>query len=483
VAAKVTGTEEIAKLDPGAGTQANGGIRVSAVAVAPNRLGLMDATAVLTGYVILVMLFPSNLVLPGLGGVGTPANVYALLALLWYFAAWLSGRLRPAPSTRSPRLAMALFTVAVLLSYIADAQRAPTTKEIQAADRGLIALLAWITLVVLASAGIHDFARLNRLLRRIVICASIVAAIGIAEFFTGSDLVGWVHIPGLQTNMAPVGPMSRGDFTRPRSTATQPLEFGAVMTILLPFAIQQAFDPARLGRLRRWLPVGLLASALPMTVSRTSVIGAGVVLLVLLPTWRPQRRWPALIVIALGAVAMRVVAPGLIGTIVNLFSVIVDGGDSSTKARTGDYDDVFRYISQRPLLGRGFQTFLPSLYRYTDNMYLLALVEIGVVGMLSMLVLYLTCLRCGATGRRCFTDPAQRELGQAFVAAASVALVCSATFDTLSFPMFAGLFILLLGCSGTYLGLARRAAESGGIATTPNRRESVGTRAAVPAAP
>jgi O-antigen ligase len=137
---------------------------------------------------------------------------------------------------------------------------------------------------------------------------------------------------------------------------------------------------------------------------------------------------------------------------------MLNGGDSSTKARTGDYGDVLAYVAQRPLTGRGFQTFIPSLYRFTDNMYLLALVEIGAFGVLSIVVLYLTCLRCGAVGRRRLTDPAQRELGQAFVASASVALVCSVTFDTLSFPMFSGVFFVLLGCSGTYLGLARRAA-------------------------
>ena len=33
------------------------------------------------------------------------------------------------------------------------------------------------------------------------------------------------------------------------------------MMMLLPFAIQQAFDPARKGALRKWLPVGLIAGA------------------------------------------------------------------------------------------------------------------------------------------------------------------------------------------------------------------------------
>jgi O-antigen ligase len=440
------------------GRDDNEGGHVSAVAFAPNRLGRMDATAVLTGYVVLVTIFPSNLVLPGLGGVGTPANVYALLTMLWYLAGWLTGRLRPAAGTRLPRIAMAAFAGSVLLSYIADAVRAPSGLELQAADRGLIEVVAWLALVVVASAGIHDFNQLDRLLRRLVICGSIIAAIGIVEFLTHTDLISGIAIPGLQVNAGPISVALRGDFTRPASTATHPLEFGAVMTILLPFAIQQAFDPARIGRLRRWVPVGLIAAALPMTVSRTSIIGAAIVLLVIVPTWRPERRWPALLVIVMSVAAMRVMVPGLIGTIVNLFSAWFNGGDSSTNARTADYAGVADYVSRRPLTGLGFSTFLPQIYRYTDNMYLLALVEMGIVGVLAIVVLYVTCAHCGAAGRRRLRDPAQRELGQAFVAAAAVALVASATFDTLSFPMFSGVWLMLLGCSGAYLALARRTA-------------------------
>ncbi|MCZ9342359.1 hypothetical protein NGM37_31830, partial [Streptomyces sp. TRM76130] len=65
----------------------------------------LDATTILTGYLVLAVFVPSNLTLPALGGVGTPANVFALLGLLWYLATWLGGRVLPAPGTRPPRVA------------------------------------------------------------------------------------------------------------------------------------------------------------------------------------------------------------------------------------------------------------------------------------------------------------------------------------------------------------------------------------------
>ncbi|MGT2531771.1 hypothetical protein ACU4GG_35480 [Streptomyces nojiriensis] len=58
----------------------------------------LDAVTLLTGYLVLAFFIPSNMTLPGMGGVGTPANVFALLGLFWYLAAWITGRIRPAPA-------------------------------------------------------------------------------------------------------------------------------------------------------------------------------------------------------------------------------------------------------------------------------------------------------------------------------------------------------------------------------------------------
>ncbi|MFP5248782.1 MAG: O-antigen ligase domain-containing protein, partial [Acidobacteriota bacterium] len=50
-------------------------------------------------------------------------------------------------------------------------------------------------------------------------------------------------------------------------------------------------------------------------------------------------------------------------------------------------------------------------------------------------------------------DPIRRHFGQALVAAIAVAIVTSATFDSLSFPMFSGLIFLVLGIAGAYDGI------------------------------
>ncbi|AWZ13970.1 O-antigen ligase family protein [Streptomyces sp. ICC1] len=420
----------------------------------------LDATALLTGYLALAFFIPSNLTLPGLGGVGTPANVFAILGLFWYLATWLTGRIRPAHGTRLPRIAMWLLAVSVLASYLGNASRGSTHKEVLGADRGLIGLLVWVSIVVLVSAGIQDRARLDVLLRRAVVMGALVAAIGYYDFFTATNIAEKISIPGLQSSVAQITALDRGAFTRPRSTTAQPLEFGGMLALMLPFAVQQAFDPARahLTRWRRWAPVALMGGALPLTVSRTSIIGALIVVLVMVPRWKPQRRWTTFGLL-LGSVAIfKVLVPGLIGTITTLFASFLSNSDSSTQARTVKYSAIVPYLEDRPLFGRGLGTFTPDLYFFTDNQYMLTLAEMGLLGLVALLALFLTGIHQGGAIRRIAACESDRELGQAFFASALVALVSAATFDALSFPMFAGMFFLTIAAGGSYLGFIRRAA-------------------------
>jgi len=267
----------------------------------------------LTVYLVLLELVPSSWVLPSLGAVGTPSNIFALAMLLWYVGSWLVGRVTAAPGTRSPRVVMVLLAASMLIAYtsLAQSDRAPLSMEMQAADRGLIGLAAWIGVVVVVSAGISDYETLQKLLRRAVLMGAAVGALGIFESFTHSNPIASIHIPGLNPVSTSDQYLERAGLTRPSSTASHPLELAGVLTMLLPFAIQQAFDPARQGWARKWLPVAMIGGMIPLTVSRTSIIGLLVALAFLLPTWKPARRRGALGVMVIGAVGVKVAVPGL----------------------------------------------------------------------------------------------------------------------------------------------------------------------------
>jgi len=328
--------------------------------------------------------------------------------------------------------------------------------EALGADRGLIELAAWAGLVIVISQSVSGYAQLNVLLRRAVIFGSVVAGIGIFEYYSGLNVTNFIHLPGLTDNATYSTLQSRDGLNRPSSTAVDPIEFGVVMAMLLPLALHQAITRSRASSFSRWVPVALIAFAVPISVSRSAILAAPVGCIILVSAWRPRQRHTFYAILALGLIALKAVTHGLIGTLLNYFTGMFGGGDASVATRTDDYARDWPYIVQRPLFGRGFGTFLPQLYSWTDNMYLNSLIETGIFGLLSLLLLYLTGIHCAAAGRRRTQDEERRGLGQALVASIAVAAVGSATFDALDFPMLAGTLFFLLGAAGAYLAIMTR---------------------------
>jgi polysaccharide biosynthesis protein PslJ len=429
-----------------------------------------DAVYLLTAYALLLMLIPSTLIFAPLGGAGTPSTVFALCVLLWYLASWMSGRLEPSGGGRLIRVTLLIFAVVVFISFVAAMTRDITQPEALAADTGLVWLGASCGLVIVGSEAITNYRRLEILLRRLVVIGAVISVVGILQFL-GLDLTTYIHIPGLSVNLPDVSTtLVRNGFIRPSGTASQPIEFGVVLSMLLPLAVQQAFDPTHGSRLRRWLPVALIAFTAPLTVSRSGIIGLGVALVILFPSWSPRRQRYGLAVLILSVGMMHFLVRGLIGTFINLFKGIFNGQDSSINSRTADYSGVAQYISQRPLFGRGFGTFLPELYRFTDNMYLLASVELGYVGVVVMFFLFVAGIQCAALGRRRVAEERRREIGLGLAASIAVAMVTSATFDSLTFPMFSGLFFVLLGCCGAYCAIMTADARGSSLTRVHRRR-------------
>jgi hypothetical protein len=414
-----------------------------------------DMVSYLTAYLFLLMFIPGSLVFAPLGGTGTPAIVYALLLFLWYTAFWIAGKVTPSGGGRPVRIAMLIFALAVLASFVAGMTRNISQVEALSAGRGLITFTAWAGLIIVISQAVTSYERLEVLLRRAVIFGSIVAAIGIYEYHSGKNVAGYIHIPGLSSNANYTALISRNGFNRPSSTAIDPIEFGVVMAMLLPLALHQAINHVELGRFRRWLPVCLIALAIPISVSRSGILGAVVGCIILVPTWKRPQRHMFYVSSLIGLIVVKATSPGLIGTLASYFSGLFtpSNNTASVSSRTGDYSRNWPYIVQRPFFGRGFETFLPQIYSWTDNMYLSIVITTGIVGLASLLLLYLAGLHCAGAGRRRARDDERRDFGQSLVASIAVGCVASATFDALDFPMFAGLMFLLLGAAGAYLSI------------------------------
>ena len=237
---------------------------------------------------------------------------------------------------------------------------------------------------------------------------------------------------------------SRNGLVRPASTALHPIEFGVTLATLLPICVHVAtFHVSRSG-FRRWFPVVALAIALPITISRSAVIGVAIVFLTLVPSWPPVKRMVATVLGLAVSVVVFATLPGVLGTLRELFFGI--GDDSSAQSRTDSYGLALHFIEQSPWFGRGFGTFLPK-YRILDNQYLLLTIEAGVVGLVAVLGLFVTTLVVLRMVRHRSDNERTRDLAQSLFASIACASVSYALFDGFSFPLFSGVVFLVLGLS------------------------------------
>jgi O-antigen ligase len=427
------------------------------------RFATIDAVPLLSVFIVLLIGIPSRLIIGPLGGAGTPAQVLGLCLAAWWLAMRFASPSMRDRCSRPMRTAMLVFVAAVLASYIAAATRAITSDEMRSADLGLVSVISWLGVLLVAADAVRSQNKLDTLLRRLVIAGGALATLGIVQFVTKLPFTNYIQIPGLTANNALLSVSDRDGFTRPAGTALHAIEFGAVLTMILPIALHYAIADQHRSLTRRWYPVAAIAIAVPISISRSAIVSTFVVLAFLMPTWSVALRRKACLGIAALMCGLFVLVPGLLGTLTGLFTGI--SSDSSAQSRTGSYPLAWEFISRAPLFGRGFPTFLPE-YRILDNQYLGILIDMGVVGCVALVSLFVTGVLTARRVRRDSRDPAERQLAQALAASVASAGISFAFFDAFSFPMASGLLFFILGCVGTLRRLARsrQAQFSGGRA-------------------
>jgi O-antigen ligase len=246
----------------------------------------------------------------------------------------------------------------------------------------------------------------------------------------------------------------RGGLNRVYSTTSQPIEFGAVIVMTIPFALHQARFSSPEKRVVRGLQVAVLGLAAPLSVSRSAILGLIAVAIVLLPSWSKKERRAAYIFMAAGFAVFFVLVPSLITTLADLFVNI--SSDSSAQSRTKAITMSWSYISQHPWLGHGFSTFLPQTYFFVDDQYVSSTIETGFIGLLALIMLFVTGWAVARKARRGSVDAEGRHLAQCLAASVAAAAISFSDYDALAFSMATGLTFLVLGCCGAYWRLESR---------------------------
>lgn len=413
-------------------------------------LSRRDAVSVLTVFLFFLFAVPSNLVLEPLGAAGRPSLVFGAVCGWWWFHDRLLPDSKVSRGVQPVRTLALLFLGAMVASYGAAFARPIDGLEASAANRGALAFIGLIGVLLLTVDGITDRQRLDTFLRRLSIAGAGLALVGLLQFI-GIDVSGVFDLPLLNDHAGFQEVQDRSGLRRVSGTAGHPIEFGVVLAVVFPLAVHYAMYARRL-RVLAWLPVLLIAMAIPMAVSRSGTLALAVTFGAMWLTWPIRRRITAAVVAVGLAGAMRFVIPGLLGTIKSLFTNL--GNDDSVAGRTSDYEMVGRFLSDSPFVGRGVGTLLPDRYILLDNQYLGTLIEMGIIGTVLLVALFFVAFFC-ARGARRGADDETRSLGQALAGSVLATAITAGTFDLLGFTMVAGVTMLLLGCSGALWRLQR----------------------------
>jgi hypothetical protein len=346
------------------------------------------------------------------------------------------------------RAAFAFFAVAVVASELAGNLRPLTGLEVNALDRGYIRIMSWGGVFLVAIDGLPTREAFRRVVKMAGAGGVFIALLGLIQANTGLDLVSYITVPGLShlNTDTLAGPEIRNGLARVFATTIHPIEYSTVLVLLIAITAPLAFTGLSGGRRSPWL-IGLtvMGLAFPLAVARSGFLAAAALAIVVIPRLPPRARRRVLLALPVGLLAIHASFPGLLGTVRDLFQYTAKGQEH---ARTDDYPVVAMLFQDRPLLGRGFGSYLPNLYRTLDNQYLLSLVDGGLVALGAYIFLHIAAIRTSQRTRRATTNPDDRLTSQCLIGAVAASLASSITFDSLSFPMFAGIFFFSLGLSG-----------------------------------
>ncbi|MER7009727.1 O-antigen ligase family protein [Dactylosporangium sp. NPDC000555] len=415
--------------------------------VTRRRVGRIDAAALLSLAMLLILLVPARLILPGMTDIGRPGLVMGLLLFTW----WVLARFTPTLSMTGPqpmRWALMAFLVSALVSYAIGFMRGLTTMELNSADRMMLYYGVFSGILLTAADGVPNWIRLRGVLKVLVICGGIVGAIGVAQYVTKIDITEYIVIPGLEAKWDALGFETRGTGVRVASTTTHYIELAATLSLILPFALHFAIHAGTRWRRQISAVAALIITAgNAATISRTGILGIGLMLVVLVPIWAWRTRYNIFATFVVLIVVLGGIKPGLLNTLTGLFDN--PSNNPAFTVRAARYPVVFHYISQRPWFGRGTGTWVAPQYLILDNQWLVTLIANGYIGAVALAGLHLTSVILAFLAFRRSTTPEDKHLCAALISTQLIAVIVGGTFDSLSFSTYTMVLALSCGMCGT----------------------------------
>ncbi len=358
-----------------------------------------------------------------------------------------------------------IFLLAQLVSYTNAAINARSENLVAKGDLELVLILTYLGMLLFAMEVVTVERQIYWLVNLLLLGASFMALVGILEFAFNTQLAEYLRPPGFtvppeEARGALFAPQRLG-LTRVFGTAQGSIEFAAVLSACLPLAIFDAFGgPTRTARRIGALATVLILVAVPLSVSRTGVVGVLVGLIVTYFGLDKEMRSKLLRRGAVLVVAGMVVVPASVNV---FYQVVVDFAaqdeNLDVSGRSDDYSIVRAIILERPILGSGLATFVPTEARivesrrvrtlFLDNQYLGTLVTSGLVGLGALIALPVGGWFVSRASKRRTENDRMRLLAHCGGASLLVHAVTWALYDAFAFRTAGTTFFLTLAIVGS----------------------------------
>jgi polysaccharide biosynthesis protein PslJ len=349
-----------------------------------------------------------------------------------------------------------VYAFALLASDFANPGRAAQYQSyvIRALTLGLSVVVVFYFVV----SVVRTFSQVLAILKLLVVGSSVLAALAMIESRTGWSPFQHLdhYVPLLQQTASLIGE-TRGNL-RALGSAEHPIALGALFVIVAPLALYLAI---RFGRWW-WATVVILMAGTFATVSRTAVLMMVVATLVLL-VLRFRETWRFAPLLIPMVVMVHFVVPGALGAV--KYSLSPPGGliaeQSNDEIVTGsgrvaDIGPSLALFSEKPVLGYGYGTLQTSgadaNARILDNQWLSSLLNVGLLGVLSLVWLFTRFVR--DVGRRARHErTVDGWLLVALVASVAAFGAGMFTYDAFAFTQVTFVFFVIMAL-GSVLVLA-----------------------------
>jgi hypothetical protein len=387
-----------------------------------------------------------------------------LLLAVWLVASVAQGRFR-IQATRLD-VGIALFLTAAVLSFAMNAALFVSSSDSATMIKSMAYLVSFPITYYLIATTIRSSRHAVALVDVSVLFAGVAGVMAVVERITQYNV--FLHLSSfipLLEYLTPGKVLSgdvRGGGIRVEGPTAHPIAFATMLAMLLPLCVARALHAeSKLVRVVSAVCALCICVGIFLSVSRTGVVGliaGGVILFVGFPRERG-------ILAAASAVVVGFVFetfPGAIDSLVQYFtpSFVLSQEVGNQYGRLVDYGRSLPYLLNRPVFGRGFNSFSPDRFGFIDNQYLKFGLEIGAFGVAAFLYLMWRAVSVPfRRGRQLGGEIGAVLLGCA--AAAAVFAVTSATFDTVGFPQVAYLFFAIAGLGAVIERESRAEARSG----------------------